>query len=168
MPAEEYDRQGVLGEGTFGKVYRAIVKASGRVVAIKRLHTKSRKDGAELSSLREIMLLHELKHEHVIDLMEVYCYNGSIHLVFEFCATDLEAVIKDKYHELNAARIKGYLQGALRGLAWCHANWVLHRDLKPGNLFLTPDGIVKVGDFGLARFYGSPERRFTGQVVTRW
>ena len=44
----------------------------------------------------EIMLLHELKHEHVIDLLEVFCHNGSIHLVFEFCATDLENIIKDK------------------------------------------------------------------------
>ena len=45
--------------------------------------------------LREIMLLHELKHEHVIDMMDVFTHNGSIHLVFEFCTTDLEAIVKE-------------------------------------------------------------------------
>ena len=56
----------------------------------------------------------------------------------------------------------------IRGLAHCHANWVLHRDLKPGNLLLDATGVIKLADFGLARFFGSPERKYTGQVVTRW
>ena len=159
----------MLGRGTFGEVYQATVIATGAVVAIKKLlKASSRKEGVEVSTLREIMLLHELKHENLIDMIEVFVHNGSISLVFEFCATDLEHIIKDKSEQLDAARIKGYMLGTLRGVAFCHANWVLHRDLKPGNLLLTTNGVVKVADFGLARFFGSPERRYTGQVVTRW
>ena len=167
---ENYDRQALIGEGTFGRVYRATEHSTGRVLAIKKLiKGSSTKEGTELATLREIMLLHELKHENVIDMVEVFMHNAAIHLVFEFCATDLEAVIKETArYELDAARIKGYMQATLRGLAWIHASWILHRDLKPGNLFLSPDGVVKVGDFGLARFFGSPERKYTGQVVTRW
>ena len=170
MPFDSYEREAFLGEGTFGKVYRYKERATGRIVAIKRLHrSRSSKEGAELPMLREIMLLHELKHENVIDLVEVFAHDGTYHLVFEFCTTDLEAIVKDtaKY-DMDASRIKGYMQQTLRGLEAIHGSWVLHRDLKPGNLFITPGGVVKVGDFGLARFYGSPERRFTGQVVTRW
>ena len=167
---ESYKRGELLGEGTFGKVYRACEQGSGRTVAIKRLHNAtSSKEGAELPMLREIMLLHELKHENIVELIDVYCQDGAIHLVFEYCVTDMEAVIRDVAgQELNAARIKGYMLGTLQGVAAIHENWVVHRDLKPGNLFLTADGVVKVGDFGLARVYGSPERRYTGQVVTRW
>ena len=173
MPMEAYTRLNLLGAGTFGKVYRATVNATGETVAIKKLHSRGERDGdregMELSTLREIMLLAEIKHEHVIDLMEVFSHNGSVHMVLEICATDLEEVIKDaKKYVLDAARIKGYMLGTLRGLAWCHKSWVLHRDLKPANLFLTPGGVVKLGDFGLARFYGSPDRKYTGQVVTRW
>jgi serine/threonine protein kinase len=125
---------------------RAVVRQSGRVVAIKKLlNSRSAKEGTDMSTLREIMLLQELKHKHVIDMIEAFTHNGSIHLVFEFCATDLEAVIKDtQHHELDAARIKGYMQGTLRGVAWIHASWVLHRDMKPGNVFLTPAGVIKV------------------------
>ena len=169
MPASDYERQKLIGEGTFGKVHKAVVTATGEIVAIKKLiKTMSSKEGAELSMLREIMLLQELKHENVIDLIEVFVHHGSISLVFEFCDADLEAVIKDSSRHLSIAQVKGYLLGTLRGVAFCHANWVLHRDLKPGNLLLTSSGGIKVADFGLARFFGSPERRYTGQVVTRW
>lgn len=49
-----------------------------------------------------------------------------------------------------------------------HDNWILHRDLKTSNLLLSHDGILKVGDFGLAREYGSPLKGYTEIVVTLW
>ena len=169
MPATDYEKQGLLGEGTFGKVHKGVHRTTGAIVAIKKLmKATSRKEGTELSTLREIMLLQELRHENVIELIEVFVYNGTISLVFEYCEADLEGVIKDSSRHLDAAQVKGYMLGTLRGVAFCHASWVLHRDLKPGNLLLTTAGAVKVADFGLARLYGSPERRYTGQVVTRW
>ena len=164
----DYLKQENLGEGTFGVVAKAIKRATNEVVAIKKIRQRASKSGMELPTLREIMLLQELQHENVIALHEVYVHNGSLNLVFEFCATDLEHVIQDKKMILDAARIKACMLGTLRGLAYCHASWVLHRDMKPGNLLLGPDGTVKLADFGLARVFGSPDRKYTGQVVTRW
>lgn len=54
------------------------------------------------------------------------------------------------------------------GLEYLHQNWILHRDLKPNNLLINREGILKIGDFGLAKAFGSPTRINTHQVVTRW
>lgn len=172
MPAASYEKGVWIGEGAFGVVTKAKQSSTGRTVAIKKLRTPkgSHTRGADLATLREIMLLQEIRHANVIELIEVYCHNQSISLVFEFCVTDLEHVIKDstKFPVLELKDIQGYLLGCMRGLAHCHANWILHRDLKPGNLLLDAHGVVKLADFGLARFFASPERKYTGQVVTRW
>ena len=164
-PATDYEKQDKIGEGTFGTVHRAVVVATGKVVAIKKL---KKTQGTDVATLREIMLLQELRHPNVVELVEVYVHKAQISLVFEFCATDLEAVIKDRTKVLDNTTIRSYLRGTLCGLAHCHANWILHRDMKPGNVLLDSAGEVKLADFGLARFCGSPERKFTGQVVTRW
>ena len=52
----------------------------------------------------------------------------------------------------------------LRALAACHAAWIVHRDVKPNNFLVAASGELKLGDFGLARLYGSPERKYTNQV----
>ena len=69
---------------------------------------------------------------------------------------------------LTPANIKSYILQTLLGLEYLHANWILHRDLKPNNLLMNRDGILKIADFGLAKFYGSPNRVYTHIVVTRW
>ncbi|XP_019082011.1 cyclin-dependent kinase D-1 isoform X2 [Vitis vinifera] len=56
----------------------------------------------------------------------------------------------------------------LKGLAFCHKKWVLHRDMKPNNLLIGDKGQLKLADFGLARIFGSPDRKFTHQVFARW
>ena len=56
----------------------------------------------------------------------------------------------------------------LRGVHHLHDNWILHRDLKTSNLLLSHRGVLKIGDFGLAREYGSPLKHYTPIVVTLW
>lgn len=64
--------------------------------------------------------------------------------------------------------IKCLMQQLLRAVAHLHDNWILHRDLKTSNLLLSHKGVLKVGDFGLAREYGSPLKVYTPVVVTLW
>lgn len=69
---------------------------------------------------------------------------------------------------LSTGEVKCLMQQLLRAVAHLHDNWILHRDLKTSNLLLSHRGILKVGDFGLAREYGSPLRQYTPIVVTLW
>ncbi|CAL9136955.1 cyclin-dependent kinase [Musa troglodytarum] len=171
--ADRYLKREVLGEGTYGVVFKAIdTKANrlitGQTVAIKKIRLGQYKEGVNFTALREIKLLKELKDPNIIELIDAFPHKGNLHLVFEFMESDLEAVIRDRNIVLSPADTKSYLQMTLKGLAYCHKKWVVHRDMKPNNLLIASDGQLKLADFGLARIFGSPDRKFTHQVFARW
>ncbi|KAK9706983.1 hypothetical protein RND81_07G165100 [Saponaria officinalis] len=166
--ADRYLKREILGEGTYGIVYKAIDTQTNQTVAIKKIRLGKQKEGVNFTALREIKLLKELKDPNVIQLIDAFPHKENLHLVFEYMESDLEAVIRDRNIVLSPADVKSYLHMTLKALAFCHKKWVLHRDMKPNNLLLAADGQLKLGDFGLARIFGSPDRRFTHQVFARW
>lgn len=102
---------------------------TGQTVAIKRIRLGNYKEGVNFTALREIKLLKELKDANIIELIDAFPHDGNLHLVFEFMQTDLEAVIRDRNIVLSPADIKSYMQMTLKGLAYCHKKWVVHRYL---------------------------------------
>ncbi|KAJ1360838.1 Cyclin-Dependent Kinase 7 [Parelaphostrongylus tenuis] len=160
-----------LGEGQFANVYKAKDKETGDFVAIKKIKLGSRaeaKDGINRTALREIKLLQEIHHDNIIGLRDVIGSRTNIQLVFDFMETDLEHVVKDRDIILMPPHIKNMAMQTLLGLEFLHVHWILHRDLKPNNLLMNSAGRIKLADFGLARFFGSPNKVYTHQVVTRW
>lgn len=160
-----------MGEGQFATVYKAKDIETDAIVAVKKIKIGSRaeaKDGINRTALREIKILQELKHPNIIGLIDVFGHRSNVSLVFDFMDTDLEIIVKDTSIVLTPSNIKAYILMTLKGLEYMHSNWFLHRDLKPNNLLVNSEGILKLGDFGLAKFYGSPNRIYTHQVVTRW
>lgn len=89
-------------------------------------------------------------------------------LVFEFLEQDLKKLLDMCDRGLDGATVKTFLYQLLRGVAFCHQNRVLHRDLKPQNLLISRSGELKLADFGLARAFGIPVRSYTHEVVTLW
>ncbi|KAG0473865.1 hypothetical protein HPP92_015722 [Vanilla planifolia] len=168
LVADRYLKREQLGEGTYGMVFKAIDTKTGKTVAIKKIRLGNYKEGINFTALREIKLLKEIKDPNIIELIDAFPHKGNLHLVFEFMESDLEAVIRDKNIVLSPADIKSYIQMTLKGLAYCHKKWILHRDMKPNNLLIASDGQLKLADFGLARIFGSPDRKFTHQVFARW
>lgn len=100
---------------------------TGRTVAIKKIRLGQYKEGVNFTALREIKLLKELNDPNIIQLIDAFPHKNNLHLVFEFMESDLEAVIRDRNIVLSPADIKSYLQMTLKGLAFCHTKWVLHR-----------------------------------------
>nr|P51953.1 RecName: Full=Cyclin-dependent kinase 7; AltName: Full=40 kDa protein kinase; AltName: Full=CDC2/CDK2,4-activating kinase; AltName: Full=Cell division protein kinase 7; AltName: Full=P40 MO15 [Carassius auratus]BAA07611.1 MO15/cdk7 kinase [Carassius auratus]prf//2003216A cdc2-related protein p40 MO15 [Carassius auratus] len=168
--AKLYEKLDFLGEGQFATVYKARDKTTNTIVAIKKIkvgHRTEAKDGINRTALREIKLLQELSHPNIIGLLDAFGHKSNISLLC-FMETDLEVIIKDTSLVLTPANIKAYILMSLQGLEYMHNHWILHRDLKPNNLLLDENGVLKLADFGLAKAFGSPNRVYTHQVVTRW
>ncbi|XP_060573992.1 cyclin-dependent kinase 7-like isoform X3 [Ruditapes philippinarum] len=168
---KRYEKIQFLGEGQFATVYKARDVMTDKIVAVKKIKLGTRQeaaDGINRTALREIKLLQELNHPNIIGLMDVFGQKSNVSLVFDFMDTDLEVIIKDNTIILTLAHIKTYMLQTLKGLEYLHNNWILHRDMKPNNLLINKEGVLKLGDFGLAKFFGSPNRIYTHQVVTRW
>jgi len=171
---KRYLKTDFLGEGQFATVFKAkdvLDPDPDTVVAVKKIKLGSSaeaKDGIHRTALREIKLLQELSHENVIGMRDVFGTGSNVAIVMDFMDTDLEVIIKDTSIILTPAHIKTYTLQTLKGLEYLHQNWILHRDLKPNNLLVDRHGTVKLGDFGLAKSFGSPNRVYTHIVVTRW
>lgn len=163
-----YTRGKALGEGTFGLVFQAMNIKTGDKVAIKRIKkSKDSAEGAVVTAIREIKHMQYLSHPNVLKLYEAYTADDCIHMVLEFCPTDLERVINDKSIFLKGEHIQSYMAMAIAGVAFCHDNFVLHRDLKPSNLLIGLNGSIRVADFGLAKSYPT-SGNMTPTVVTIW
>ncbi|OVF06203.1 putative TFIIH complex serine/threonine-protein kinase subunit [Clavispora lusitaniae] len=164
-----YSKDKKVGEGTYAVVYVGKQISTGRQIAIKEIKTGLFKDGLDMSAIREVKYLQELRHRNVIELMDVFMSaDNNLNLVLEFLPCDLEMLIKDQKVVFKSSDIKAWLLMTLRGIHHCHRNFILHRDLKPSNLLLAPDGQLKIADFGLARAFGNASDAFTPKVVTRW
>jgi negative regulator of PHO system len=138
-------------------------------VALKEIHLDS-EEGTPSTAIREISLMKELKHENIVSLHDVIHTENKLMLVFEYMDKDLKKYMDSRGDRgaLDPATIKSFMWQLLKGIAFCHDNRVLHRDLKPQNLLINNKGALKLADFGLARAFGIPVNTFSNEVVTLW
>ncbi|XP_058064491.1 cyclin-dependent kinase 11B [Anopheles bellator] len=162
-----------IEEGTYGVVYRAKDKRTEEIVALKRLKMEKEKEGFPITSLREINTLLKGQHPNIVTVREIVVGSNmdKIFIVMDYVEHDLKSLMETMKHKKQVflpGEVKCLTQQLLRAVAHLHDNWILHRDLKTSNLLLSHKGILKVGDFGLAREYGSPLKAYTSIVVTLW
>ncbi|GJE84848.1 serine/threonine-protein kinase [Phanerochaete sordida] len=158
-----------VGEGTFGKVYKARNTITGAFVALKRIRMEAERDGFPVTAMREIKLLQSLRHENVVRLYEMMVSNGSVFMVFEYMDHDLTGVLSQTQFTFSNAHLKSLCQQMLAGLAYLHHKGVVHRDIKGSNILVNNRGELKLADFGLARFYQKRRRSdYTNRVITLW
>lgn len=166
-----YSKLAKVGEGTYASVFLARNTKTGEKVAIKKIKVVNSGDGMDISAIREVKVLRELRHPNVIRLVDCFSSGSttlSLNLVLEYLDTDLERLIKDKSIVFAPADIKSWMAMLCRGLEYCHCHFFLHRDLKPNNLLISPKGELKIADFGMARELGDPGVRMTSLVITSW
>ncbi|XP_063847761.1 LOW QUALITY PROTEIN: cyclin-dependent kinase 11B-like [Scylla paramamosain] len=170
---DEFECLNRIEEGTYGVVYRAREKATNQIVALKRLKMEKEKEGFPITSLREVNTLLKGQHENIVTVREIVVGSNmdKIYIVMDYVEHDLKSLMetmRQKKQVFTIGEIKTLMQQLLKAVHHLHDNWILHRDLKTSNLLLSHRGILKVGDFGLAREYGSPLKHYTPIVVTLW
>ena len=177
---EKYEKLEKVGEGTYGKVYKAKDKESGEVVALKKTRLEMDEEGVPPTALREVSLLQMLSQS--LYVVRLLCVEHSLnkhgkpllYLVFEYLETDLKKYI-DSHRKcanprpLPPSLVQSFLYQLCKGVAHCHSHGVLHRDLKPQNLLVDKDrGILKIADLGLGRAFTVPLKSYTHEIVTLW
>lgn len=165
---DRYRKIEKLGEGTYGIVYKAQDRNNSEIVALKRIRLDNQEEGVPFTALREISLLKELSHPNIVRLLDVLHSDKTLTLVFEYCNQDLRKYLDTASRAKSPPNVQSLLYQLMDGVAFCHEQRVLHRDLKPQNLLINKVGQLKLADFGLARAFGIPVRSFSYEVVTLW
>ncbi|CAK9197349.1 unnamed protein product [Sphagnum troendelagicum] len=176
---ENYEKLEKVGEGTYGKVYKARDKRTGQLVALKKTRLEMEEEGVPSTALREVSLLQMLSHSiYIVRLLCVEHVEKNdkpmLYLVFEYMDTDLKKYI-DLHGRgrtgspLEAKVIQSFVYQLCTGLAHCHSHGVMHRDLKPQNLLVDKETRrLKIADLGLGRAFTVPLKSYTHEIVTLW
>jgi serine/threonine protein kinase len=167
-------------------------------VALKRCipHHES-SDGFPITTLREIQSLKVCcQHPNIVNLLDITVSHklqsdsGGVFLVFEYCSKDIATILDTHYHDHRSQRsgnrkrpsssrcsspftesqTKTLLRQLLSAIEFCHTHYLIHRDIKPSNLLYSPDGQLKLCDFGLSRHCSPHDQRnnMTPNVVSLW
>jgi len=147
-----------IGKGQFSVVYRARCKLNNQFVALKKVQFYQMTDlKARVDCMKEIQLLRQLNHPNVICYLSSFVENNELQIVLELAdAGDLTQLLRHCHREhrlLKEKTIWRFFTQLCSALEHMHSKRVMHRDIKPANVFVTRNGMVKLGDLGLGRFF---------------
>ncbi|CDS42491.1 serine:threonine protein kinase NLK [Echinococcus multilocularis] len=162
-----------LGYGAFGVVWSVIDPRDGRRVALKRIPRVFHNPITAKRVYRELKMLSVLHHDNIVSLIDVvksdnYSNFDEVYLLFELMQTDLHKIIVSP-QPLSSDHVKIFLYQILRGLRYLHSAGIVHRDIKPGNMLVNSNCLLKICDFGLARMDDPKNQaQLTTEVVTQY
>jgi len=162
----DYQVIGILGAGGMGKVYKVRNTISDRIEAMKVL-LPDLANAPELADrfLREIKVQASLEHPNIAALHTALRIENQLLMLMEFVeGVTLEQLLKEQ-GRLPVGSAVNYISQALSALDYAHSHGVIHRDIKPANMMLTPAGVVKLMDFGIAKGAGDHKLTMTGTTL---
>jgi formylglycine-generating enzyme required for sulfatase activity/tRNA A-37 threonylcarbamoyl transferase component Bud32 len=161
---------GMLGEGGMGAVYRAMQLSLHRRVALKVLAPRMAQDARMLERfMLEATTASRLQSPHVVQVYAIGEEDGSHYYAMEYVeGTDLGELARQRkadQHPLTPDEAAGYILQAAKGLAEAGRLGIVHRDIKPPNLMVTRNDLLKIADFGIVKVLGEHNLTLTGQAI---
>uniref|UniRef100_A0A452SFA1 non-specific serine/threonine protein kinase n=1 Tax=Ursus americanus TaxID=9643 RepID=A0A452SFA1_URSAM len=148
-PNEVWEIVGELGDGAFGKVYKAKNKETGALAAAKVIETKSEEELEDYTV--EIDILATCDHPYIVKLLGAYYYDGKLWIMIEFCPGGaVDAIMLELDRGLTEPQIQVVCRQMLEALHFLHGKKIIHRDLKAGNVLMTLEGDIRLADFGVS------------------
>ncbi|NWR91536.1 SLK kinase, partial [Furnarius figulus] len=148
-PEEFWEIIGELGDGAFGKVFKAQNKETKVLAAAKVIDTKSEEELEDY--MVEIDILASCDHPNIVKLLDAFYYENNLWILIEFCAGGAVVFFFFELERpLTEPQIKVVCRQTLEALNYLHENKIIHRDLKAGNILFTLDGDIKLADFGVS------------------
>ncbi|MFF8845022.1 protein kinase [Streptomyces sp. NPDC015127] len=156
-----------IGQGGMGEVWRGSDEVLGRPVAVKLLLGENADPHAAARFRMEAQTAARLNHPGVVSVFDFGTWDGRFYLVMELVEGRSLAEELADGGPLAPERVAAVAAQAAAGLVSAHRQGIVHRDIKPGNLLSDTEGVVKIGDFGIARFVDDPSAALTtaGQIV---
>ena len=148
-PGELWEIQALIGQGSYGKVYRATSRATTRLVAFKVLPLEE--DPISQEMLMELNSLRRCDHPNIVRYHSSYVFDAQLWIAMEYCSVSALGIMRQSRQPLAEAEVAAVCAEALRGLDYLHSVCrLIHRDVKAANILLTEAGKVKLADFGVA------------------
>jgi len=159
-PDVRYNKVAHIGQGSYANVYLVESSRSGRQYVLKEMDALSMTEQERGKALREVRILHQLKHPNIIGYKDSYLdADGFLCIIMEFAdggdVHQLLQVQKQYSEPFEEKLLLHWFAQILLALKYVHDHNLLHRDLKPQNLFVTQRGMIKLGDFGVSRILES-------------
>ena len=141
----------------FSTILRCKNKTTRDIVVLKEIRQKKTEDAPSKEVLREILIMMNFTHPHIVKYNSVFVHKCQVVIEMEFCITSLSNVIKKISKPFYVGQIKKIVRSIALGIKFLHDHDIIHRDIKPGNIFIDENCVVKIGDFGSARI--SPQQK---------
>ncbi|CAJ1064104.1 serine/threonine-protein kinase 36 isoform X2 [Xyrichtys novacula] len=140
----------MVGEGSFGRVYKGRKRHTGQVVAMKFMPKTGRSEKELRSLKREIEIMRNLQHPNIVQMYDSFETETEVVVVTEYAEGQLFQILEDDGH-LPESQVREIACQLVLALHYLHSHRILHRDMKPQNILLGKSGVVKLCDFGFAR-----------------
>ena len=146
----------------FSTILRCKNKTTRDIVVLKEIRQKKTEDAPSKEVLREILIMMNFSHPHIVKYNSVFVHKCQVVIEMEFCISSLSNVIKKISKPFYIGQVKKIVRSIALGIKFLHDHDIIHRDIKPGNIFIDENCVVKIGDFGSARI--SPQQKKENEV----